>query len=67
MFLITEWNQKCNEKLQIPFSTTPWFYVLVGITVSWQPLGIICGGQWVHEGCEEWCPFGLTTDLCIGK
>ena len=59
--LITEWNQKCNEKLQIPFSigvimvTTPWFCVLVGSMVSWQPVAISCGGQLAYEGCGEWC------------
>jgi hypothetical protein len=37
VILVTEWNQKCNEKLHIPFSTigvimvtTPCFCVLVG-------------------------------------
>jgi len=66
MILITEWNQKCNEKIHIPFSTTglimvpiPWFSVLFSSTFSWQPVAIICG-QWVREGCEEWCcVFGL--------
>ena len=52
MIVKTGRNQKCNEKLKIPFSTTPCFCVLVGITVSWQPVANICGGQWVHEGCE---------------
>jgi hypothetical protein len=71
MILITEWNQKWNEKIHIPFSTivviimvtTPWFYVLFDSKFSWHSVAIICG-QWVHEGWEEsweeWCSeFGL--------
>jgi hypothetical protein len=68
MVLITEWNQKYNEKIHIPFSTigvimvtTPWFCVLFGSTFSWQLVAII-RGQWVHEECEEWCcVFGRQT------